>query len=139
MIRYGIAPKGGLVHIVHKVTEGPAARISWKCNRGFGTFNAVVLDDPGDRVRCRVCEAAKDDTDELRVYVARCGDMVKVGCSSQPGLRIHSLGGTPLAVVPGGYDLERRVLDSIPSSPVHGREWFPVDAEADVLAALRGA
>lgn len=135
-----MGPRSGFVHIVHEVREwGGGIRTIWKCHRGsIGSLNAVHLDEPGDRIRCQLCIATADDNHDVQyVYVARVGDLVKVGCSNQVGRRLHDLTGELVARVPGSFDLERRVLSLIGTAPARGREWFPASAEDEILAALR--
>ena len=135
---YGIGRQGAVVHIVHDVRQTSEDRVvtTWKCNRSFGAVNAIHLNEVGNRARCARCVIAADDTDERRIYVARVDGLIKVGTSNQVGLRLSGLKGELVAWVPGGFDKERVVLDNIEAAPVRGREWFPAEAEEQILTVL---
>lgn len=137
--RYGMGRQGAVVHIIHEVRPPDAENrvlTVWKCKRVGGSYNAVHLHEIGRRVACKTCQIAADDTDERRLYVARVGDMIKVGTSNQVGLRLACLKGQLIASAPGGFDKERVLLDSLEVAPVKGREWFAAEAEEEILTAL---
>lgn len=78
---------------------------------------------------------------EQRVYLARLGDLVKIGVSIDPEARARRLNAELLATVAGGRDEELRLHRRFAVERVRG-EWFqasPRILRCAELLALRGA
>jgi hypothetical protein len=71
-----------------------------------------------------------------RVFV-RAGD-IKIGVSSRPVLRARDLKSDLLAVVRGGYQLERKIHQALPpSSRIKGEWYHPTPEVLDVIEVAK--
>lgn len=149
---YGYAPgsQGGRLHRVARVYTAWSTRSTrcvglwavWDCYPGrfMSTKRPVLLDEPGDMLRCERCDFdAKTVTPIAGMYVARVDGMVKVGCSSDYRNRVRALKGELVASVAGDFVDETRMLALIGASPVRGREWFAPELENAAVAAMHVA
>lgn len=110
--------------------------LKWSCgaSTGYPTF------DVEGRPLCLACDWANVVDQGQRVYYGRLGNLIKIGCSSRPAIRLRALAPelsrpTLLATEPGGFAVEWERHQQFAHLRQHG-EWFR--AGDDLLAHIEG-
>lgn len=138
---YSIHANGGMVHRVREVAfgwkDGRIVQVAanWACSRWDGTLTARLLDNPGEMVTCERCDIEGTGHTQVVYVGAHPSGLIKVGCTNQLCVRMRNLNLKLLDFVPGGFDLERRLIAAL-GDPVQGREWFPAGVRDQALALL---
>lgn len=141
---YSLSRHAPLLHSVARVDlrwygrqRDPAMHAQWLCGSSSG--RPVLLGELTDELtRCWRCELAAPfhPAPSPCVYYAERNGRIKIGTSTDLPRRLYGLGWpVPLAVEPGGFDLERERHDQFASLRIDlASEWF--EPGADLLAHI---
>lgn len=148
--KYGYSPQpnGGVLHLVNHVSlyweygEIVDWQAQWGCADTNWCRRPVLTNEAGNLRRCPRC-----DFDDLQqghkqvVYIARVGELIKVGCTERLHQRMLEIGGELLHWMPGGPEVEQSLLGMFRSARVEEgrrREWFRNEGPvADYLAEVQ--